>query len=80
MIGQQLRLRLADLGKARLHHLGNALMVLLSGAPQQGLIGRVLDQGMLEAVHCLWRQALLVQKFRRHQLVQPPLYGRLIPC
>jgi hypothetical protein len=33
MLGYQLRLRLADPGKARLQHLGNALMVLLAGTP-----------------------------------------------
>src|SRR5262249_46454626 len=34
VLGQQLGLRLAALGKARLQHLGNALMVLLARAPQ----------------------------------------------
>ena len=41
-------------------------MILLAGAPQQGLIGRILDQGMLEAVRRLRRQPLLVQELRRH--------------
>ena len=53
---QQLGLSLAELGKACLQHLGNVLMVPLSGAPQQGLIGRILDQGMLEDVRRLRRQ------------------------
>ena len=42
-LGQQLGLGLADLGKARLHHLGNALLVLLAGAASAGLIGGFLD-------------------------------------
>src|SRR5262249_60291716 len=42
IMGQQLGLRLADLGKARLQHLGNALMVLLAGAPPEGMVGGFL--------------------------------------
>ena len=55
VMGQQLGLRLAALGKARLQHLGNALMVLLAGATQQRLIGHVLDECMLERVGGLRR-------------------------
>jgi hypothetical protein len=54
VMGQQLGLRLAALRKMRLQHLGNALVVLLAGTPQQRLIGRVLDQGMLEEICRLW--------------------------
>ena len=54
-------------------------MVLLAGAPQQRLIGGVLDQGMLEAIGRLRRQPPLVQELRLHQLVQPPLQGPLVP-
>jgi len=54
-------------------------MVLLAGRPQQALIGRLLDQGVLEAVGRLGRQTLLVQKLRLDQLVEPPLHGRLVP-
>jgi hypothetical protein len=57
---QEFGLRLGGVGKARLQHLGNALMVLLARAAQQRLIGCVLDQGMLEDVHRLWRQPPLV--------------------
>jgi hypothetical protein len=79
MMRQQFGLGLAAFGEARLQYLGNVLMVLLAGAPQQGLIGRVLDQGMLEEVRRLRWQTLLVQELRRHQLLQPPLQGSLIP-
>jgi hypothetical protein len=53
VLGQQLGLRLAALGKARLQHPGNALVVLLARAPQQRLIGCFLDQGVfkLDAAH-----------------------------
>ena len=56
MMGQQSGWVSTRSGKLRLQHLGNALMVLLPRAPQQRLIGRVLDQGMLEAVGRLRRQ------------------------
>ena len=61
---QQLGLRLDQLGKPCLQHLGNVLVILLPRAPEQRLIGRVLDEGMLEGV-C-----------RLHQLRQRPLEGR----
>jgi hypothetical protein len=54
-------------------------VILLPGALQQRLVSRVLDQGMLEAVRGLRREALLVEKLRRHQLLQPPLQGALVP-
>jgi hypothetical protein len=79
VMSQQFGLRLAELGKARLHHLGNALMVLLAGAPQQGLIGRVPDQGVLETVGRLGWQSLLVEKLCLHQLVQTLSQGPLVP-
>ena len=47
---QQLGLGLDGLGKLRFQHLGNALVILLPGALEQRLIGRVLDQGMLEDI------------------------------
>ena len=62
VLRQQLRLRLADLGKARLHHLGNMLMVPLAGTAQQRLIGRVLDQRVLEEIRRLRWQPLLIQE------------------
>jgi hypothetical protein len=54
-------------------------MVLLPSAPQQGLVGRILNQGMLEQIRRLWRQPPLIQELRRHQLVQPMLQGLLVP-
>src|SRR5262249_47781854 len=52
---QQLGLCLAALGKAHLQHVRDALVILLAGTPQQGLIGGVLDQGVLEEVRRVWR-------------------------
>ena len=73
VVGQQFGLRRDGVGKLRLQHLRNVLMVLLARALEQGLIGDVLDQGVLEEVRRLRRQALLIQELRLHQLVQPPL-------
>jgi hypothetical protein len=64
--GQQLGLGLADLGKARLQHLGNVPMVPLAGTLEQGLIGGFLDQRVLEDIRGLRRDTQLVQEFRRH--------------
>ncbi len=75
MMGQEFGLGLTEVGKACLQHLGNALMVLLPHAPQQGLIGDVLNQGMLKAVGRLRRHALLIQQLHFDQLVQPPAQG-----
>jgi hypothetical protein len=79
VLGEQLRLDLTELGKARLQYLGNALMVLLARTAQQGLIGCLLNQDVLETVRRLGRQSLLVQELCLHQLLQPPLQGRLVP-
>ena len=43
MMRHQFRLGCSGLGKLRRQRLGNALMVLLAGAPQQGLIRHILD-------------------------------------
>jgi hypothetical protein len=54
-------------------------MVLLAGAAQQRLIGRLLDQGVLEAIRRLRRQPLLIQEFRVDELLQPSPQGGLVP-
>ena len=45
----QFGLRRNGLWEPCFQHLGDTLMVSLARAPQQRLIGRILDQGMLEA-------------------------------
>jgi hypothetical protein len=77
--GHQLGLRLGNFRKLRLQDLGNALMVLLPRTPEQRLIRRVLDQGVLEEVRRLRRESPLVEELRRNQLVQPLLQGLLVP-
>ena len=70
VVRQQLGLRLGEVGKALGHHLRRALVVLLPGAPQQRLIGRILHQGMLERIGGLRRHAPLVEHLGLHQLPQ----------
>ena len=65
-------------GNVLCQHLGNALVVLLPRAPEQRLIGRVLDEGMLERVGGLRRQAPLVEQLGLHQLRQAPLQRQLV--
>src|SRR5262245_5975641 len=48
-------------------------------APQQGLIGGLLDECMLEHVRRLWWQPLLVQELRLDQLLQPTVQGPFVP-
>ena len=48
VLGDQLWLRRDGLRELRLQRLGNTLVVLLAGAPQQRLICHVLDERMLE--------------------------------
>jgi len=68
MLRQQLGLRGGALWKLRLQHLRNPLMVLLAGAPQQGLIRRLLDEGVLERVRGLRGHAALYDQFGLDQL------------
>ena len=44
MMRQMFRLRLGDLRQLRREHLHKALMILLSGAPEQRLLGGLLDE------------------------------------
>ena len=53
VVCQQFGLGVCDLRELGFQDLGNALMVLLPGASQQGLIGGILHQGMLKEVGCL---------------------------
>ena len=69
-MGQQFRLSRAGFRKALFEHFGNAQMELLAFFLQQRLIGRVLDQGVLELVAGGRRPAVLKEQFRLHQLRQ----------
>jgi DNA-binding Lrp family transcriptional regulator len=50
VVGHQLRLDARHLGKAVLQQRHHLLVKLLAGALQQRLVGRILDQRMLEQV------------------------------
>jgi hypothetical protein len=78
MMRQQFWLGLDGLRKLRLQHLRNPLMVLLPCAPQQRLIGGLLDEGMLEDILALRRQPPLVDQLSVHQLGQPLLQRHLV--
>jgi hypothetical protein len=71
MMCHQLGLGLGNLWKSCDEYLRNALMVLLARAPQERLIGGILDQGMLEDIRGLGWQPLLVEELRCHQLLEP---------
>jgi hypothetical protein len=73
VLGEQLRLGFRDLGKVFGQHLGNALMVLLARTFQERLIGRILDEGVLEDVPTAWRQTALVDQLSVYQLPHPLL-------
>jgi hypothetical protein len=72
MIRQQFGLRLDQLGKPCLQHLSNAPVVLLPRALEQRLIGRLLDEGMLEQIGSLRQRAALVEHLGLHQLPETP--------
>ena len=76
---QQFRLGGDDLGERGFEDFGNALVVLLARALQERLVGRVLDQGVLEAVRRLGRCPLLVEEFGRDQLRKALMQRILTP-
>jgi hypothetical protein len=63
VVGHQLGLHHRHLRKLCLQGLGNPLVVVLARAPQQGRIGRLLDQGMLEDVRGLGADTPLIEQF-----------------
>jgi len=63
VVGHQLGLHHRHLRKLGLQGLGNPLVVALACAPQQGRIGRLLDQGMFEDVRGLCANTPLVEQF-----------------
>ena len=71
VMGQQLGLRLADARESAPPRPGQCADGTAAGCSQQRLIGRVLDQGVLEEIRRLRRQPLLIQELRLHQLLQP---------
>ena len=72
-MGEQLRLRARHLGKAVFQQLCRSLVILLTGALQQRLVSRILDQGMLEQVARPRRAAALVEQLVDHELTETAL-------
>src|SRR6266566_5085101 len=73
MLRQQFWLRLGGLGEALGQHLSNALVVLLPGALEQRLVGRILDERVLERVGRLRWESPLRDDLCLYQLRQCPL-------
>src|SRR6266446_5203964 len=63
VMSQQFGLRLDQLGRLYLQNLGNALVILLPRAPEQRLIGCILNEGMLKDIGGLGWYAPLVEQF-----------------
>ena len=84
MVRQQFRLDLGDLGELALDAFGDARVKSASRLAQQGAIGRVLHQGMLEQIGRMRRRTLPEQQAsgnetieRRSQLrLRPPYHCR----
>jgi hypothetical protein len=72
-MGEQLRPRLRDFWEPRLEHCGDASVQLLALGLEEGLVSRVLDQGMLEAVCRVGRRATTEDQLGRNQLVEGAL-------
>jgi hypothetical protein len=66
VLRQQLWLCGHCFGELCLQHPGHLLVHLLPGALEQRRIGRVLDQGMFEAVGSTWKPAPLIEQLGRH--------------
>src|SRR5262249_3588111 len=67
---QHLELRRELVCELRLEDLGDARVVLPSGSAQQRLVGRVLDQGVLEGVSGAGGDAALVEELCAPQLLE----------
>src|SRR5215510_2263479 len=65
VLSHQLWLRRDGLRELGLQHLRNALVNLLPGAPQEGLIGDLLEEGMRERVRARRDYARLVEALSR---------------
>src|SRR5215813_5324046 len=65
---QQLGLGRDDVWKSGFEELRNLLVILLPGAFQQGGVGGILDEGVLEDVAGAWRSAPLIEEFSVHEL------------
>src|SRR5262245_58506957 len=67
---------LSNLWKLCLQYLGNTVVVLLPRALEQRLIRRVLDEGMLKDIRCLWWYPSVVDNLCLDQPAQLTLQGK----
>ena len=75
---QQFGVGLDGVGKPGLQHLCNLLVVALPCTLQQRLIGRLLNQRMLEELTGLRWHAALIDELRLDEPTQPALQGLLV--
>ena len=76
----QFRLGRRRVREAVAQNLGDAPMQRLPAALEQTVVGRVLNQRVLEAVVRLWRRAFDEQKVRAEEAVQSGLERSVIEC
>ena len=69
VVGEDLGLGRRDLGSAGQQDLGDPAVVLLPRATQQGLVGGVLDERVLEDVAGTRWPAALIQELVLHELL-----------
>ena len=69
-MGHQLGLCLCCVWKLCFQHGSYLLVILLAFALEQRLIGRVLNQRVLEEIRRVWRHAALVQQLCVNELVE----------
>ena len=79
VVRQQLRAGSRQLGELLLQHLGDAGVEVLAAGFEQGAVGGVLDQRVLEAVGRLGRRAAAEDQLGRDQLVERGSQLRLRP-
>ena len=70
MARHQFRLGLADIGRPLFKHLGDPGVALLARRLEQRLVGRVLDQRVLEGVGGVGRRAAAEDQLGGDQLVE----------
>jgi len=78
VVRHQLRAGLDRVGEAAFEQFGDLAVILLAGAPQQRLVGRVLDQRMLEHVARTRRPPALVEQLGLDQAAEHVAQARLV--
>ena len=71
VVRDQLRAGLDRIGEVALEQFGDLAVILQARAPEQRLVGGVLDQRMLEDVARTRRPAALIEQFGLDQAAEP---------